>query len=461
MSEADPRPAPPVEDDHPGLPLPRRFWAILAIGFGTSLLVIDSTIANVAMPTIARELGVTNAVVTNVATVYQLVLVMFLLPFAALGDRIGHRTWYQWGQGLFMVASFLCLFAENLWALLVLRAIQGLGAAMALSVSSAMLREIYPASKLGTGLGINSVIVASSGALAPTLGGYIVSHLPWQFVFVVAAPLAVISLILGRSLPDPQARMVPINPISSVWSALTMLLIIGGLQLATHGAALPGAAIGALGAISLLNLVRRERGQAEPVLPVDLLAMPSIGLSALAAMASFVAASSLMLTLPFRLEGGMGFDPQTVGLLLLPFPLTMLVISPFAGWLSDRVAPTKLGVSGMIVAIAGLLSLALMPDDVGQAGIALRLGLTALGFGFFFSPNTRLMIGRAPRERAAAAGGAQSTARLTGQALGAVCVGVFLAGGLGQGPAPFLFACGLCLLAAACSLTRYRLRPSR
>lgn len=445
-------------DDHPGLPLPRRKWAIVAICFGTALLVLDGAIANVALPTIGRDLGVSNAVVTNVVTVYQLVLVMFLLPFASLGDRVGHRRLYQAGQALFMLASALCLVAESLEMLLVLRAVQATGAAMALSVSAAMLRQIYPASKLGSGLGLNSVIVASSAALAPSLGGWIVGHAAWQWVFVAAAPLAVISLLLGRALPEPEPQDRPTEWVSGVWSALTMLLLIGGLQLATHGDVIAGSVILAGGVILLVLLVRRERQRNAPVLPVDLLAQPVLGLTALAAMASFIASSALMLSLPFRLQEGMGYPPETAGLLLLPFPLTMLVFSPLAGWASDRIAATKLGVTGMGIVITGLLLLATMPDAPGEWAIIWRLSLTALGFSMFFAPNSRLLIGRAPRSRAAAAGGMLSTSRLFGQTLGAVMVGILLAGGLGMGPWPFYVGCALALVAAACSMVRYRLR---
>lgn len=445
-------------DDHPGLPTPRRIWAIIAISFGTSLLVIDGSIPNVALPTIARELGVTNAAVTSVVTVYQLVLVMLLLPFSSVGDRIGHRRMYQYGQALFMAASAACLFAEHFAVLLLLRAAQAIGAGMALSVTSAMLRQIYPAKRLGTGLAINSVIVASSGALAPTLGGYIVGHLEWQYVFVAAAPLAIISMLMGRTLPEPERRPGKTNYVSSFWSAMTMLLVIGGLQMATHGMAYLGGVIGILGLVSASLLVRHERGETSPVLPVDLLAMPAVGFSVLASFASFIAAGTLMLSLPFRLEEGMGFDPQEVGLLLLPFPLTMLVVSPLSGWLSDRIAATKLGVTGLIIASIGMLLIAFMPEDAGPWQIGMRLSLTAVGYGLFFAPNTRLMISRAPRDRAAAAGGVQSTARLTGQALAAVTVGVLLAGNLGMGPMPLFVACALTLVAMGSSLARYRAR---
>ena len=446
---------PPDENQPDGLPRPRRWWAIAAISFGTALLVLDGAIANVALPTIARDLGVSNAAVTNVVAVYQLVLVMALLPFASLGDRIGHRKFYQVGQLLFLVASALCLFANGFVVLLLLRALQALGAAMALSVSAAMLRAIYPARQLGSAMGINSVIVASASALAPTAGGFIVGNAPWQWVFVAAVPLAFVSLLLGRALPDPVRKDQPPQWLSGLWSALTMLLLIGGLQLATHENLAIGVALVVAGTVSLGLLVRRERERTAPVLPVDLLARPVLGLSALGAIMCFVAAGSLMLSLPFRFEEALGYAPEEVGMLLLPFPLTMLVVAPLAGWMSDRIAPTKLGVTGMVIAIAGLLLLAFLPANAGEWGIAWRLSLTASGFGLFFAPNSRLLIGQAPRERAAAAGGLLSTSRLLGQTMAAVVVGILLASGAGLGPAPLFVACALAVVAALCSMARF------
>jgi DHA2 family multidrug resistance protein-like MFS transporter len=445
-----------VRLDQDGLPKPRRYWAIAAISFGTALLVLDGAIPTVALPTIARDLGVTNAVVTNVVTAYQLVLVMVLLPFSSLGDRIGHRHFYQAGQALFLVASALCLLANSFIVLLALRSLQAVGAGMALSVSAAMLRQIYPARQLGSGMGINSVIVASSGALAPTLGGFIVGNASWQWVFAAAVPFALVSLALGRALPEPVRQRRPPEWLSGLWSAATMLLLIGGLQLATHENAAIGTGLALAGLVSLLLLVKRERARTAPVVPVDLLAKPVLGFSALGAIACFVAAGSLMLSLPFRLEEAMGYAPQQVGVLLLPFPLTMLVVAPLAGWMSDRIAPTKLGVTGMAISIAGLLLLAFMPEPPGEFAIGWRLALTAAGFGLFFAPNSRLLIGQAPRDRAAAAGGLLSTSRLLGQTLAAVTVGILLAGGAGLGPVPLFVACALAVVAALCSLARFR-----
>jgi DHA2 family multidrug resistance protein-like MFS transporter len=201
--------------------------------------------------------------------------------------------------------------------------------------------------------------------------------------------------------------------------------------------------------------VRRERKRSNPVVPVDLMAMPVIGLSALAAVCAFVAAGSLLVSLPFLFEQGMGYPPNEVGLLLLPFPLTMLVVAPVAGWLSDRIAPTKLGVTGMAIAIVALLLLAFMGPHPGAFGISWRLSMCALGYGLFFAPNSRLLIGQAPKTRAAAAGGLLSTSRLSGQTLAAAIVGILLATGLGLGPTPMLVACALSVVAALCSFARY------
>lgn len=439
-----------------GLPRPRRYWSIAAISFGTALFVVDGAIANVALPTIGRDLGVGNGAVTNVVTVYQLVLVMVLLPFSSLGDRMGHRNLYQIGQMVFLVASAVVLFVNNFPLLLVARALQALGAGAALSVSSAMLRETYPAKNLGSGMGINSVVVATSNALAPTMGGYIVANLDWRWVFVAAAPLAAISLLLGRALPDPFKMERPPQYVSGVWSAATVLLLIGGVQIAAHaGTVVLGGALTIAGVVSAVLLVRRERKSEHPVVPVDLIAKPVIGLSALAAVCAFIASSSLLVALPFRFEQGMGFSPDEVGLLLLPFPLTMLVVAPAAGWLSDRIAPTKLGVTGMSIAIVGLLFLVFLPAHARAFDIAWRLALCAFGYAMFFAPNSRLLIGQAPRHRAAAAGGLLSTSRLSGQTLGAAMVGVLLSIGLGLGPWPMLVACALSVVAALCSLARF------
>lgn len=442
-----------------GLPAPRRFLAIAAISAGTALTIIDGGIATVALPTIARDLDVGSSAVVTVATVYQLILAMALLPFSGLGDRIGLKRMYQYGQLLFTVATLLCFFAKSLPFLLVVRAAQALGAAMALSVSSALIRSIYPAKQLGRGLGINSVVVSSSAALAPTIGGLVLAVAPWPWVFASAVPFAVISLVLGRALPEPQKHDQPFDVLGAVMCAAMIGLIIGGAESAVHGdSPIVSAAIVLAGIVIGWFFVKREQGETKPILPIDLLARPVLALSAIGAYTAFIASMTLLLSTPFRLTHAYGFSAAEVGAAIAPWPLANMFVAPLSGWLSDRYPAGLLGGIGMAISISALLLIAFMPVDPGYFDIAWRMALCGSGFGMFMAPNARLIIGSAPRERAAAAGGLVSTVRLVGQTTGATLVAALLAMGVGAGMTPPLVAAGFALVAGLCSLSR--LRPS-
>jgi DHA2 family multidrug resistance protein-like MFS transporter len=442
-----------------GLPKPRRYLAVAAISAGTALTIIDAGIATVALPTIARDLHVDSSAVVTVVTVYQLILAMALLPFSGLGDRIGLKKMYQYGQLLFTVATLLCFFAKSLPFLLVVRAAQALGAAAALSVSSALIRSIYPAKQLGRGLGINSVVVSSSAALAPTLGGLVLAIAPWPWVFASAVPFAIASLAFGRALPDPVPREEPFDVLGAVMCVAMFGLVIGGAETAVHGSSpVVSAAIVLTGMLVGYYFVRRERGETKPILPTDLLARPVLALSAIGAYTAFIASMTLLLSTPFRLTHAYGFSAAEVGAAIAPWPLTNMIVAPLAGWLSDRYPAGLLGGIGMGISIVALLLIAFMPADPSYFDVAWRMALCGSGFGTFMPPNARLIIGSAPRERAAAAGGLVSTVRLVGQTTGATLVAALLAMGIGAGMAPPLVAAGLALVAGLCSIAR--LRPS-
>jgi DHA2 family multidrug resistance protein-like MFS transporter len=442
-----------------GLPPPRRYRAIGALSAGTALTIIDGGVATVALPTIARDLAVDGSAVVAVVTVYQLVLAMALLPLAGLGDRIGLKRMYQYGQLVFTVATVLCFFAKSLPFLLVVRAAQALGAAAALSVSSALIRATYPAKQLGRGLGVNSVVVSSSAALAPTIGGLVLAVAPWPVVFVSAVPFAVASLLLGRALPDPPATNARFDVVGALLCAAMFGLVIGGAESAVHGdSPVVSAAIVVAGVVTGWVFVRRERSEPKPILPLDLLARPVLALSAIGAYTAFIASMTLLLSTPFRLTHQYGFTVAEVGAAIAPWPLTNMIVAPLAGWLSDRYLAGVLGGIGMAVSIAALLLIAAMPANPSFFDVAWRMALCGSGFGLFLPPNARLIIGSAPRERAAAAGGLVSTVRLVGQTTGATLVAALLAGGIGDGRIPALVAAGFALVAGLCSIAR--LRPS-
>ena len=441
-----------------GLPLPRRYLAIAALSCGTALVIIDSGVANVALPTIAHELGVDRAAAVSIVTVYQVALVMLMLPFAGLGERIGLKRTYQGGQAIFAVATLLCFFAKSLPFLLIVRAAQALGAAGVLSVASALIRQTYPAAQLGRGLAINSVVVTSGAAAAPTIGGLVLAVAPWPWVFASAVPFALLSLAFGRAIPDPPPRQAHFDLLGAIGCAATFGLVIGGVESAVHGdSPIVSAAIVTVGLMVGSWFVRRELAAPSPILPVDLLARPVLALSAVGGFLAFTASMTMLISLPFRLQA-VGFTAAQIGACIAPWPLTNMIVAPLAGYLSDRVPAGLLGGIGMSISIVALLLLGLMSAHPDYIDVAWRMALCGSGFGLFLPPNARLIVGSAPPERAAAAGSLVSTVRLVGQTTGATLLAALLAFGLGTGGVPPFIAAGLALAAGLCSIAR--LRPS-
>jgi DHA2 family multidrug resistance protein-like MFS transporter len=449
-----------VAQDGAGLAGGRFYVAVAAVSLGTMLTIIDGAIATVALPTIAHDLRVDASSAVLVVTVYQLVLVMALLPFSALGDRVGLKKLYQGGQLVFTIATVLCFFAHSLGFLLVVRALQAAGAAAALSVMAAMIRRIYPSQHLGRGLGLNNIMGSVSAALAPTAGGLILAIAPWPWVFAMAAPFAVLSLALGRwALPDVPAQPGSYNLAGAILNMATFGLVIAGLEALVHGnSPVVSGAVVVIGILFGVILVLHERRETAPILPVDLLVRPVLALSVGGAFMAFFASQLLVLSIPFRLQHSFGFAPREVGAMLAPWPLTTMIVAPIAGSLSDRFPAGILGGIGMAIATAALVLLSFLPAHPAYFDIAWRMALCGAGFGLFLSPNARLIIGSAPRERAASAGGLVSTTRLVGQTMGATGVATMLALGFGTTYLPALVASGLTVAAGLCSLSR--LRPS-
>ena len=308
-------------------------------------------------------------------------------------------------------------------------------------------------------MGINAVVVSISAALAPTLGGLVLAIAPWPWVFASAVPFALLSLAFGRALPDVERRSEPYDVLGALLCAVMFGLVIGGIESGVHGdSPVVSLAVVVAGLVVGAVFVRRQLTEAKPILPVDLLGRPVLALSTLGAFTAFLASMTIFVTLPFRLQMGYGMSPSEVGAVIAPWPLTMMLVAPLAGWLSDRCPAGILGSIGMTIAFCGLLTLAFLPEQPTMLDIGWRMVLSSAGFSMFLSPNARLVIGSAPIDRAAAAGGLIATTRMLGQTSGATMAAALLAMGVGASLTPPLIAAGLAFVAGGCSLAR--LRPS-
>jgi len=452
----------PIEAEPDGLPVPRRYWAILAIALAITLAVLDSAIANVALPTIARELHASPAASVWVVNAYQLAIVVSLLPLAALGEIVGYRRVYQAGLVLFTLASLLCAVSRSIEMLAFARVLQGFGGAGVMAINGALVRHTYPHAKLGQGLGINAMVVSVSAALGPTVAAGILSVATWPWLFGVNVPIGIAAIAMASfALPRTPTTERPFDWPSAMLNAAAFGLIVYGVEVWGRGAVLFGAGLVVGGAACGLLLTLRELPRPAPLVPFDLLRIPIFGLSVATSIGSFAAQMLAFVSLPFYFETVLGRSAVETGLLMTPWPAATGLASPLSGVLADRWPAGVLGGIGLAVLAVGLALLATMPAPVSDLDIVWRMGLCGLGFGLFQSPNNRAMLGSAPRARSGAAGGMLATARLTGQTAGAASVAIiFRLQSHASSNVPLVAAAVLALLAAGVSLLRGARRAS-
>jgi MFS transporter, DHA2 family, multidrug resistance protein len=441
----------------PGLPLPQRYHAIIVVALGITLAVLDSAIANVALPTIARNLNASAASSIWIVNAYQLSVTISLLPLASLGDRIGYRRVYLCGLALFTIASLGCALATSLPTLALARMVQGLGGAGIMSVNTALVRMIYPRSQLGRGVAINAMVVAVASAVGPTIASGVLSIATWPWLFAINVPIGVAACVLGmRVLPFNDPHPAPYDYLSAVLNALVFGLLIFAVDGLGHGERRMWIAAEFVGAIVIgWYFVRRQLTQSAPLLPVDLLGIPVFALSVGTSVCSFCAQTLAFVALPFLMQDTFGLSQVQTGLLMTPWPLVIVGAAPIAGWLSDHYPAGILGGIGLALFTLGLLSLATLGVHPSAFDIVWRMALCGVGFGTFQSPNNRQMLASAPRERAGGASGMLGTARLTGQTVGAALVALIFGVAPQHGPTAALYvATGFAAVAAVISTLR-------
>lgn len=191
--------------DWDGLHRPRIYYAIATTFCGLFLSVLDGSICNVALPSIARELGVSSSDSIWIVNAFQLVIMMTILPFASMGERWGYKQVYLRGVIVFTIGSLFCALSHNLSLLVISRVFQGFGAAMIMSVNTSLIKLIYPKRRLGEGVGLNATVVAIASVAGPTLAAGILSVASWPWLFAINVPVGVVTFFMGRRyLPDKQ-----------------------------------------------------------------------------------------------------------------------------------------------------------------------------------------------------------------------------------------------------------------
>jgi len=407
-------------------------WVLATTILGSSLAFIDGTVVNVALPVLQRDLAATAAEVQWVVEAYALFLSALLLVGGSLGDHFGRRRVFAIGVGIFAGASALCGLAPNVEALIAARAVQGVGAALLTPGSLAILSASFEESERGRAIGTWSGFTSITAAVGPVLGGWLVQHASFRWIFFINLPIAAVVIVLSLTkLPETRAVQAG-GHLDLRGAALATLglgaLVYGLIGLSSSHVAAPSIAAVAIGAVVLVGFWTNERRARSPMLPLDLFdSKVFLGVNLLT-FVLYAALGSAMFYLPFNLISVQGYSPTAAGAALLPFVVIMFALSRWAGGLIDRHGAKLPLVAGPFITAVGFVLFAV--PSVGGSYVATFLAPTiAMGIGMAISvaPLTTVVMSSVPPERTGVASAVNNTVARTASLLAIALAGIALA----------------------------------
>ena len=409
----------------------RRWWVLFAIGVGTFMSALDGSVVNTVLPLLRRELHASVAGIQWVTTVYLLVVSGLLLGVGRAGDLYGQKRMYLTGFVGFVLGSALCGAAPGAPALVALRGLQAVGAAMLFANAPAILTKTFPAAERGRALGTQATMTYLGLMVGPSLGGWLAHDLGWRSVFYINVPIGAAALLLAwRVVPEDEPRAerarFDLRGAALFLTGLVSLLAALNQGHAWGWASVPTLGLLACALILLIMFLRVEQRLASPMLDLSLFRSRLFAAATGRALLNYVCVYSVVFVLPFLLIQQRGLNTQQTGLVLTAQPLVMAIVAPASGALSDRIGSRTLATAGMGVLALGLLLLSFAVGHGSVAAIAGALGVVGLGVGSFAAPNNSALMGAAPRHRQGIAAGVLATARNVGMVVGVGLSGAML-----------------------------------
>jgi EmrB/QacA subfamily drug resistance transporter len=377
-------------------------WKILfTVAFGTFMATLDSSIVNIALPTIRKELNAGDNVEWIVLS-YLLVTTSTLLIMGRMSDMFGRKKIYILGFVIFVIGSFLCGLAWDIWSLVIFRIVQGLGASMMFAIGPAIVSDAFSPQERGKAMGWTGTVVAAGSSMGPVAGGLLLQHFGWPSIFYVNVPIGVIAiwrafvvLPSGRRVTD---QKFDLPGAGLFFSGVTTLLV--GVDLGADPAygwanSLVVAMI-VCGLLLLAIFVLWEKRASAPMLRLSLFKIKPFSSSLMTAGLGFIANGANIYVIPFYLQLLLQFSPQDAGLIMLAGPLTLSVAAPIGGYLSDKISTRWIASLGLTITATGYLLLSFLQSDWGYTDVIWRISLVSLGFGLFQSPNSSSALNAAP-----------------------------------------------------------------
>jgi len=390
------------------------FIAVLA-GF---LTPFDLSAVNIALPTIGAEFSMDAISLSWVSTAYLLAAGVFLVPFGRIADIYGRKKVFLAGLILFLAASFLMVFSISTLMIILLRIMQGSGAALIFGTSVAILTEVTPLIERGKALGIYTTAVYLGLSLGPFIGGLLVQQFGWRSIFLVNVPIGLfaiglITMRLKGEWADSRGERFDLG--GAIQYGLALVCVMYGFSLLP---AVEGFILLIAGAVMLLVFVARELRVKNPLMDLTLWTKNrAFAFSNLAALINYSATFSITFFMSLYLQYVRDFDPWYAGAILVIQPVMQAVLSPFAGRMSDRIPPGRIASAGMALTAAGLVALAFVNATTPVPVLMLILAIVGIGFGLFSSPNTNAIMSSVQKKSLGVASGTLGTMRLVGQML--------------------------------------------
>jgi len=387
--------------------------AALIAGFITPF---DGSAVNIALPQIGAEFSMDAVALSWIATAYLLSSAVFIVPFGRLADIHGRKRVFLAGIVVFTVASLLQTLVPSTPAMIAVRAVQGFGSALIFGTAIALLTSVTPREERGRLLGIYITAVYLGLTVGPFLGGLMTSQFGWRSIFLINIPLgvAVMLLVITKLKGEwAECRGEPFDLAGSVLWGLALVGIMYGLSELPA----PAAAVLIVAGLAIFAAFAwYELRSASPILPVGLFATNRPFLfSNLAALINYSATFAVTFLMSLYFQYSRGFSPALAGVVLVPQFLLQMLVSPFAGRLSDRAEPRVIASVGMGLTAVGLGLLTVLSDTTPLWYIVACLALLGVGFGIFSSPNTNAIMSAVDRRYYGVASGMNGTMRILGQ----------------------------------------------
>jgi DHA2 family multidrug resistance protein len=425
--------APPLSRPAVGGAPTNKWLVTVSVSFGTLMGAIDSSIVNVALPHIQGALGATVQEITWVSTGYAVALVLLMPLTAFLGRMFGQKRVYMLCLLLFLAGSALCGTATTLPQLVAYRALQGLGAGALQPTEQAILRQTFPLREQGMAMAVFGMVVMLGPAVGPTLGGVIVDHWHWSWIFFINLPVGAIGLFMvGSFVKEDEGIRRQNHALAALerrhidWAGIALLSIglstlVYFLEEGDRNDWFDSSTIAACFLVSLVALAAflvRELTATAPVVNLRLFRDPVFASGTLVGGLMFAMLMANMFLLPLFMQDLLGFTATQSGLALMPRVLVMMVATPIVGRLYNHVSPRLLVGIGIVAFAIGSYQMSHLTLDSGQADIVGAIVVQGVGFGFLFVPLTTVALSKVPRQTMADATGMNSLVRQIGGAIG-------------------------------------------